>query len=122
MGGFTEFFYGAPQRSQVDFIPAPLYEFSGMLGDYLSALLGEGTATTYSENPFDINVPLSPTNQMWGEMSQRYSTSPAPYIMGQAAGTLGNLMNPNMDLDATNRLGGLFEGRDINSLFNPPSY
>ena len=51
---------------------------------------------------------------------QQYAASPAPYIMGQAAGTLGSFMNPQLQFDPNNRLGGMFEGRELTNLFDEP--
>ncbi len=101
-------------------VKPPLYDFATMLGQYLQALLRGGNISA-PPNPYRVDTPLSPTNQMWGRLSQQYSLSPAPEIMGWAAGTLGRFMNPNMNLDAEQRLGGRFAGRTPTDLFNRPS-
>lgn len=75
----------------------PLYDFSKLLGEYLMELLnGQGLgAFSAPGNPYRLDVPLSPTTQMWGRMAQNYSQMGAPQVMGQAAGTLGQFMNPD---------------------------
>lgn len=75
----------------------PLYDFSVALGDFLMALLEQGGLGAFSAppNPYRLDVPLSPTTQMWGRMAQNYSQMGAPQVMGQAAGTLGRFMNPD---------------------------
>ena len=62
----------------------------------------------------------TPSMNNWRGLVQQYAASPAPYIMGQAAGTLGSFMNPNLNFDPNNRLGGMFEGRELTNLFDEP--
>jgi hypothetical protein len=62
----------------------------------------------------------TPSMNNWRGLVQQYAASPAPYIMGQAAGTLGSFMNPQLQFDPNNRLGGMFEGRELTNLFDEP--
>jgi len=110
---------GTPPSAEVKFARHPMHGFASGLGRYLLQLLNSGNFAA-PPNPYRIDLPLTPTNEMWGRMAQQYSASPAPYIMGQAAGTLGQLMNPNMNLNAMDRLGGMFAGQNATSLFTPP--
>ncbi|MEE9568960.1 MAG: hypothetical protein V3W37_06190 [Candidatus Binatia bacterium] len=116
--GLFDFLLGEAPTYTPGVIEHPLAGFGGDLGSYLQALLGGGGIGA-PKVPYELDIPLSPTNQMWGGMAQSYGVSPAPYIMGQAAGTLGNLMNPNMNLNAMDRLGGMFAGKDPTNLFDP---
>lgn len=72
----------------------PLYDFSQLLGQYLIGLLNSGQLGAPG-NPYNLNVPLSPTTQMWGRMAQNFAMSPAPQVLGQAQGSIGRFFNPD---------------------------
>lgn len=91
--GINDFVFGSPPTTSVGTVPgfrAPGYGFAGNLSSYLQGLIGT-PAPSYSGQ---IDPGMSPTMQMLGRMTQGYSASPAPQIMGQVAGTLGRYMNP----------------------------
>jgi hypothetical protein len=91
--GITDTVFGKPPQTTVQFAPgfrAPGFGFARSLADYLSGLIGQPGP----EYQGQLDPGLSPTLANLGQMMQGYATSPAPYIMGQAAGTLGAFMNP----------------------------
>ncbi len=91
--GLSETIFGTPPSTNVQFAPgfrAPGFNFARDLGNYLKTLIGT-PAPSYQGA---LDPGMSPTMQMLGRMTQQYSTSPAPQIMGQVAGTLGRYMNP----------------------------
>ena len=90
---------------------APLYDFSRLLGEYLMGLLQTGQLGAPG-NPYLLDPGLSPSTQMWGRMAQNFSMSPAPEIMGQAAGTLGRFMNPDYS-PITEQIGRGFRGFEV---------
>ncbi len=114
--GFLDDLFGNAPFDTPEAIKPPMFDFSSLMGQYLSQLL-QGGNTAAPANPYNLGQPLSPTMQMQGRMAQGFALSPAPYVMGQAAGTLGQHMQPNFNLDATKRMGGMLEGRDILNLF-----
>lgn len=97
-----------PQGTQILQQNPPLYDFSQLLGQYLMSLL-QTNQLRAPGNPYRIDTPLTPTNQMWGRLAQQYAMSPAPHVMGQAAGTLGRFMNPDYS-PLVERLRGGFSG------------
>lgn len=102
--GFNEFFFGQQPTSQVNMAPgfrAPGFGFAKDLAGYLKGLIGQ-PAPSYGGQ---VDPGMSPTMQTLGRMTQGYSTSPAPQIMGQVAGTLGRYMNPTLGspVDGLNR-------------------
>ncbi len=102
--GFNEFFFGQQPTSQVNMAPgfrAPGFGFAKDLAGYLKGLIGT-PAPSYGGQ---VDPGMSPTMQTLGRLTQGYSTSPAPQIMGQVAGTLGRYMNPTFGspVDGLNR-------------------
>src|SRR5215204_4737607 len=91
--GLSDFFFGQPPTSQVSTVPgfkAPGFGFAKDLSSYLKGLIGTPAPSFQGQ----LDPGLSPTMQTLGRMTQGYATSPAPQIMGQAAGALGKFMNP----------------------------
>lgn len=92
--GVTDTVFGTPPQTSVQFAPgfkAPGFGMARSLADYLTGLIGQPGP----EYQGQLDPGLSPTLANLGQMMQGYATSPAPYIMGQAAGTLGKFMNPS---------------------------
>ncbi len=102
--GLNDTLFGKPPQTTVQFAPgfrAPGFNMARSLGDYLMGLIGK-PGPEYQGN---LDPGLSPTLQNLGRMMQGYGSSPAPYILGQAAGTLGQFMNPTFGNPA-DRLAG----------------
>jgi len=98
--GLSDTLFGKPPSTSVAFAPgfkAPGYNFAQSLSNYLTGLIGQPGPEYHGS----LDPGLSPTLANLGQMMQGYATSPAPYIMGQAAGTLGRFMNPSFGNPAT---------------------
>ncbi len=108
-----------------DVIPSPWgptqETAAGMFQDFLTS--GDWRQKQQPVRGLGLLKPsMTPDMRAWAEMTRAYSASPAPYIMGQAAGTLGQFMKPDLTFDPNQRLEGMFEGRDLTDLFAPPQY
>ena len=80
---------GSPPTYQ--FVKPPSWDYASILYQYLAGLMNQ-PAPTY---PGNIDPGMSPTMGSLGQMTQTYSTSPLPAILGQAQGTLGRFMSPS---------------------------
>ena len=114
-------FAGKPEEYGVETIPSPWSgvqeQAAGMFGDYLES--GDWMQQQQKIKGSPV-ARRTPSMNDWRGLTQQYVSSPAPYIMGQAAGTLGQFMNPNLEFDPNNRLDGMFEGRELTNLFDEP--
>jgi hypothetical protein len=92
--GLSELFQGTPPQLGIGVTHAqkpPMFNFARDFGDYLRSLIGQNLPS-YG-GPIDPG--MSPTMANAGVMSQAYSKSPLPSIMGQAQGTLSQFMKPS---------------------------
>jgi hypothetical protein len=85
-GGTTSVTYPDP-------IYPPGWDFSNSFFNTIMPQLMGGAQPTY---PGNVDPGLSETMQTAIRMAQGYAQSPAPYSLGQAGGTLGAYMNPQM--------------------------
>jgi hypothetical protein len=87
---------GSPPQTTVNY-PDPIYpanyNFASAFFNQIMPQLMGGALPTY---PGNIDPGLSQTMQTAIRMAQGYAQSPAPYALGQAGGTLGGFMNPQM--------------------------
>jgi hypothetical protein len=108
-----------PTGTQIIQQNPPLYDFTQLLSDYLIQMLETGQLGAPG-NPYDLNVPLSPSAQAWGRQAQNFSISPAPAVLGQAAGTIGRFMNPDYSGIIETLKGGYpMEGREFGGPVEP---
>ena len=92
--GLADLFTGTPAQLGVGVTAAqkpPMFSFARDFGEYLRSLIGQNLPQY--QGPIDPG--MSPAMQHAGVMSQAYSQSPLPSIMGQAQGTLSRFMNPS---------------------------
>ncbi|MHC4178111.1 MAG: hypothetical protein ACYSWU_11430 [Planctomycetota bacterium] len=115
-----DLFGGSPAQTSTTYPPPifpPGYDFAKSFWGMIAPSLLGGTYPTYPNN---VDPGLSPSMQTAIRMAQGYANSPAPYAMGQAGGTLGAFMNPQM------AGAGWGTGQDRPSFMNfpqmPPSY
>lgn len=87
---------GTPAQTTVNY-PDPIYpanyDFASAFFKQIMPQLMGGALPTY---PGNVDPGLSQTMQTAIRMAQGYAQSPAPYSLGQAGGTLGAYMNPQM--------------------------
>ena len=87
---------GTPAQTEVNY-PDPIYpanyDFATQFFNQIMPQLMGGSLPTYQGN---VDPGLSQTMQTAIRMAQGYAQSPAPYSLGQAGGTLGAFMQPQM--------------------------
>ena len=87
---------GTPAQTTTTY-PDPIYpanyDFATSFFNNIVPQLMGGSLPTY---PGNVDPGLSQTMQTAIRMAQGYAQSPAPYSLGQAGGTLGGFMSPNM--------------------------
>ncbi len=114
---------GKPPSSEMMTIESPWGGFQEQLAGFMPEYFASGDWRQQPRRNLGLlGQGLNPDMQAFQDMTKAYASSPAPYIMGQAAGTLGNFMNPNLEFDPNNRLEGLFAGREVTDLFNESDY
>ncbi len=104
---------GSTTTNYPDIPLPPDYNYQQGFWSTLAPMLLGGAMPTY---PGSIDPGYSPTTQTAMRMAQGYAQSPAPSIMGQVHGTLGNAMN-----QATNPYQNIGSINDpTNMYFNMP--
>lgn len=84
---------GSTTVTMPDPVYPPGWDFSNSFFNTIMPQLMGGAMPTY---PGNVDPGLSQTMQTAIRMAQGYASSPAPYSLGQAGGTLGAFMNPQM--------------------------
>lgn len=116
---FWDSWFGSGPSEQMEVIESPWSPFQNQMADYLSNMLETGAWKPQpTQGMHLLRQGLNPAMKNYGRLTRAYANSPAPYIMGQAAGTLGQFMTPDLDFDPNNRLGGMFEGNEITNMFS----
>ena len=93
---FMDLIFGSSPQTTT-YYPDPIYpanyNFASAFFNQIMPQLMGGALPTY---PGNIDPGLSQSMQTVLRMAQGYAASPAPYALGQAGGTLGAFMNPQM--------------------------